>query len=351
MPSLTIEQRRLLSRAKLLGGQLPLELADAELAEVMAVIFSDVGRSDLCERVGRPGAFGRVYFDRKLDEFISAKDASQSVVETFLLGAAEVPDFATYLQCLSEIHKRRRKYARILERQPFPSDVQVAPRSLLEFGLVEDDAIGSWLTWRKWMFDIDNRAGQETGYMFEPILAHALGGEPYPAAKSPVRRRSDASKGRQVDCLIDRDTYEFKLRVTIAASGQGRFSEELDFPADAKASGFRPVLVVLDPTPNPRLTDLVAAYVSHGGEAHLGNDAWRHLEVRAGPTMAQFIERYVRRPLATAALGDAVLLDLTLSKRGDQSVILKLSDGTRTFERTISRSPEPLLEESDGEDE
>ena len=26
--------------------------------------------------------------------------------------------------------------------------------------------------------------------------------------------------------------YEFKLRVTIAASGQGRWKEELDFPSD-----------------------------------------------------------------------------------------------------------------------
>ena len=34
--------------------------------------------------------------------------------------------------------------------------------------------------------------------------------------------------------------------MTIAASGQGRWKEELDFPADCKASGYVPVLVVLD---------------------------------------------------------------------------------------------------------
>lgn len=58
--------------------------------------------------------------------------------------------------------------------------------------------------------------------LFEPILAAALGGVPFPAKKSPVKRAEDPTKGRQVDCVVDRDAYEFKIRVTIAASGQGR---------------------------------------------------------------------------------------------------------------------------------
>jgi hypothetical protein len=31
----------------------------------------------------------------------------------------------------------------------------------------------------EWLYDIDNRSAQETGYLFEPILAAAIGGIPY----------------------------------------------------------------------------------------------------------------------------------------------------------------------------
>jgi hypothetical protein len=50
--------------------------------------------------------------------------------------------------------------------------------------------------------------------------------------------------GRQIDCLdVDaKIAYEFKLRVTIAASGQGRFAEELSFPVECRAAGLTPVL-------------------------------------------------------------------------------------------------------------
>ena len=55
---------------------------------------------------------------------------------------------------------------------------QVGPRSLLEFGGLQDSLLASWIVWRKWIYDIDNRAAQETGYLFEPVLASCLGGEP-----------------------------------------------------------------------------------------------------------------------------------------------------------------------------
>ena len=118
-----------------------------------------------------------------------------------------------------------------------------------------------------------------------------------------VHRASDATKGRQVDCwkvLPDgtRLAYEFKLRVTIAASGQGRFAEELQFAEDCKVSQVKPVLIVLDPTMNPRLSELQEAYKARGGSAYLGDDAWAHLEGEAGETMARFIEQYVRKPVS-----------------------------------------------------
>lgn len=174
---------------------------------------------------------------------------------------------------------------------------QVGPRGLLQYGQLSAEALTGFLLWRKWMYDIDNRAAQETGYLFEPIIANAMGGVPASAKKSPVRRHRDTTKGRQVDCIRGKHAYELKLRVTIAASGQGRWQEELDFPVDCRESGYVPVLVVFDPTPNPKLDELRAAFRDAGGQEYVGEAAWQHLEAAAGPTMAAFLEKYARQPL------------------------------------------------------
>ena len=271
---------------------------DEELAALVAVIACDAGFQKALSIEHRK-QFGRPYFSIPIED-VRVADGSV-FAELFSWAAAEITDFRTYFRCLCELHKRRRKYAVIKRHQPLPTDVQVAPRALLEYGEMQPELLGEWLTIRKYVYDLDNRAAQETGYLFEPILAHAIGGCPTSAKKSPVRRRADAAKGRQIDCLLDRDAYEFKLRVTIAASGQGRFAERVDFAEDCLASGYRPVLVVLDPTPNARLTDLVKAYEAVGGTAYIGDGAWKHLESRAGPLMSRFIEMYIRRPIDAVA--------------------------------------------------
>jgi hypothetical protein len=211
------------------------------------------------------------------------------------------PAAETYFACLAHLYARRLKYERILEHQPLPTMDQVGPRALLQYGTVEPEALAAFLFWRKWIFDIDNRAGQETGYLFEPIIAAALGGTPASARRSPIKRRSDPTKGRQVDCIREAGgrklAYEIKLRVTIAASGQGRFAEELDFPDDCQASGYVPVLVVLDPTEADKLTTLRKRFEAAGGKAYVGADAWAHLEEEAGDPMATFLEKYVRQPM------------------------------------------------------
>jgi len=206
-------------------------------------------------------------------------------------------DADMYFSCLATLHKARLKYEAILKMQPMPTLDQVGPRGLLQFGKISPAGLVGLLFWRKWFFDIDNRAGQETGYLFEPVIANAVGGTPVPARKSPVRRHIDESKGRQIDCLIGKDAYELKIRVTIAASGQGRWREELDYPVDCKASGYIPVLVVLDGTANPKLEELVKAFVEHGGKVYLGEAAWEHLENLAGETMSIFLDKYVRTPI------------------------------------------------------
>lgn len=226
---------------------------------------------------------------------------------------------------------------------------QIVPRCLLEYGLRPSEALASWLVWRKWLYDIDNRSAQETGYLFEPILAATLGGISVSARKSPVRRTNAPRKGRQVDCLTDdKHAYEFKMRVTIAASGQGRFKEELDFAQDCNFSGFTPMLLVLDPTPSARLDDLATEYRQYGGSAYIGDDAWRHLEDKAGVVMAQFVERYIREPLRDVDGSYGNLRSLSLAESGS-SIIIEI--GAQRFE--IKRQPSDLLRDipDDAEDD
>jgi hypothetical protein len=228
-------------------------------------------------------------------------------VESRAACIAHEADFRLYFENLAMLHKRRLKYQRILSSQPRPTMNQIGPRSLLKFGGVDDDLLASWLVWRKWIFDVDNRAAQETGYLFEPVLASCLGGETVGSRNSPVKRINESGEptdeGRQIDCYdgVSQLAYEFKLRVTIAASGQGRFAEELSFPREARAAGLTPVLIVLDPTPSPRLNELIARFNAHRGKHYVGADVWAHMDAKAGRTMAVFLERYIRPPLTQMA--------------------------------------------------
>jgi len=139
--------------------------------------------------------------------------------------------------------------------------------------------------------------------------------------------------------------YEFKVRVTIAASGQGRWGEELQFPIDCAESGFTPVLVVLDPTPNPKLTELIKAFDEVGGRTFVGDAAWRHLEAQAGPVMSVFLERYVRQPLV--ALLSSVpdpLPPMTVRMLDDGDVEFKVGNDMLR----VQRAGEPVEAEEDG---
>lgn len=361
---LSLEESRLLTRVMTLGSgtNLPVVMSASELMKLIGVIYHDTDTSaqldpDLWRQIAPPDTYYRIpqgWFDQAIAV------GPMSHVDLLRLATGHIADFQTYLKCLSELHKRRRKYAMILAAQPIPTMVQVSPRSLVEYGQIDSEALASWLTWRKFFYDLDNRSAQETGYLFEPILASAIGGEPKSARTCVVSRAGDDSKGRQVDCWKVPVSglplaYEFKLRVTIAASGQGRFREETQFAEDCHSSGARPVLVVLDPTPNARLSDLQEAYRQWGGMAYVGDAAWAHLEAEAGPVMARFIETYVRTPVAEISSfevrnGDQRshfnLLKLEASVLGSE-LLLKLGN----HERRISRREDASLAPSDDPDE
>jgi hypothetical protein len=287
-------QSTILEKARVLGSATRgIALTDDQCKGLIAVIARDLGVAD---RFSAVTATGDDYYATQPPEALAITGGG-SLYDWYETLLEAVEDGETYFACLAELHKRRLKFRRILSTQPLPTKDQVGPRGLLEYGVIPTRELVALLSWRKWLYDIDNRVAQETGYLFEPIITGAIGGAPAPARTSPIKRRSDPSKGRQADCIRQRDAYEFKMRVTIAASGQGRWQEELDFPEDCRESGFTPHLIVFDPTPAPKLEQLAKAFTDAGGEAHIGEGAWRHLEAAAGVTMATFLERYLRAPL------------------------------------------------------
>lgn len=160
-------------------------MAASELAKVIALVAVDIGKGQQMDRAF-PALWPRLappaeYYALGVDWF-TTEDATVStfdVVDLLDAGMELDQDFMTYLGCLTKLHQRRRKYGLILQRQPLPTMVQVSPRALMEYGPdVPPEALASWLTWRKFFYDLDNRSAQETGYLFEPILAAAIGGEP-----------------------------------------------------------------------------------------------------------------------------------------------------------------------------
>lgn len=209
-----------------------------------------------------------------------------------------------YLKNLAELYRRRFKFYNILRTQSFPMTEQIGPRCLLEYGRCVDDLLFDWMCWRKLIYDIDNRSAQETGYLFEPILASCLGGESVSHKFSPIKRIDDNGKptneGRQIDCYIEeaKEVYELKLRVTIAASGQGRFNEEMTFPYEAQRAGLKPILIVFDPTPSTLLDKLKEKYASAGGSYAIGDAAWTYLKERAGKEMGEYIIKYIKPPIS-----------------------------------------------------
>ena len=354
---LTAAQETIWAKARSIGtSEQAIQLTDGMCAYLVLRIAADLGHS---RRFPEGSRRLQPFFGHERCESLTVDGVPARALFERLVKLDANTD--TYFACLAQLFKARLKYERILATQPLPTFEQVGPRGLLQYGKISSRALAGFLMWRKWVFDIDNRAGQDTGYLFEPIIAHALGGTPAPSKKSPVRRRGDTSKGRQVDCILERAkgkrskkrAYEFKLRVTIAASGQGRWKEELDFPEDCRVSGYTPVLVCLDATPNQKLRELTAKFKAAGGKAYVGESAWRHLDEVAGPTLARFIDLYVKEPLKNLLKkGDVTPPDLTAKWStdrieigiGDETLIIQRSGESMPVEEEEEEMPDDVLD-------
>jgi len=293
-----------LEDARTVGGEPSVSLSDGEMVNLLKLVAADLDfdvpdqlSCDECDEKLQSGFFGVDINEMGCSTLESTFSLDELLKRTLGGYAEEDPDAFTYYSLLTQLHSYRRKFEKVCNVQDIPELETVIPRGLLEIGKFDERSLVSWLTWRKFLYDIDNRSAQTTGYLFEPILTEAIGGASYSASKSPIER-TNRKGSRQVDCIVGDTAYEFKMRVTIAASGQGRFGEELQFAEDAHNSDYTPVLLVLDPTPSKKLERLSNEFREYGGRAYIGDGAWNHLEKKAGETMSEFLEKYVREPLS-----------------------------------------------------
>jgi len=346
-------RRNLQTARRLISGLLRVEVTWEAIAGLGLRVGLDRGHDVL-------GRFGSL----TVPEFFEVIDNSE-----WELAGADVHDVVewlqdqdhhntVYLELLVRLFARRLKYRAILRTQAFATSDQIGPRTLLEHGLVEAGALSSLVVWRKWLMDIDNRSGQETGYLYDAIVARALGGRAYGSGNSPIRRKH-SSGSRQVDCIVEDGheyyAYEVKIRITDAASRQGRLDEELSFPGDCEFSGHVPRLLVFDPTPCSTLDQVVSAFERSGGEAYLGQAAYKHISATAGPPQAEFLQRYVAEPLKRYedTLPDFVdgrtLADLCLSAAPREIRLQVAGHDPYVIERQVE--PDTVLNEADPFDE
>lgn len=331
--------RNLYSKCKMHGsGEAQVIISDGELLSLILISVGNLGWE--YEELKLPTIdfpdedYYKIplrWFEDQASINISSSEIMQSLDSCF----SKDNDFALFIENLSALHRRRVKYKRILSTQPIPTMDQIGPRALLEYGGCETTLLANWMVWKKWIYDIDNRSAQETGYLFEPLLASCLGGEPVGSRNSPVKRLDSSgkptNKGRQIDCLVPSNnrTYELKLRVTIAASGQGRFGEELSFAEESQAAGFVPVLLVLDPTSSNRLTELSDKYLECGGAFYHGEAAWQHMEQEAGEVVSVFIDKYIK-PAIQGIEGIEIEYPKSINLRWSDQTI-EISDESNTY--------------------
>lgn len=208
------------------GGGQAIPLSDGACVCLIGIIARDLGLSDHFPELPRDLP---TFFDQREPDSLTILDVEFLPLMERLVELNSDSD--TFFACLANLHKRRLKYERILQTQPIPTIEQVGPRGLLQFGTMSASALTGLLFWRKWFFDVHNRAGRETGYLFEPIIAHAIGGVPFSAKASPVRRAGDSRKGRQVDCIRQQKAYEFQNPRDDSVVWTGALAGRTGFPS------------------------------------------------------------------------------------------------------------------------
>lgn len=216
------------------------------------------------------------------------------------------PDGLKSLHLLAEIYKRRLRFAHILSQSRVPSPVDLGHRSLIEAGTCPKE-IADHLRVRKMLYDIDNRSAQESAYLYMKIMASVLGGETVSSRNSPILKNGSSHARRAVDCIAGRRAYDFKARMTEAPSRRARFADETLFARDCFASGYIPVLLVLNQLPGQRSVETIETFERYGGEVYIGSHAWDHIREVAGPILSRFLDSYIHPRADAVALEDGPL--------------------------------------------
>jgi hypothetical protein len=161
------------------GGDAQVIISDSEVYALICMTIHDLGWSDRELGITPIDLPNSGYYQISLNWFeeINFADLSTDKILTALDSCVKKDnDFSLYIENFSALHRRRAKYKRILSQQPLPTMDQIGPRVLLEYGCCDLELLANWMVWRKWIYDVDNRSAQETGYLFEPVLASCLGG-------------------------------------------------------------------------------------------------------------------------------------------------------------------------------
>jgi hypothetical protein len=81
--------------------------------------------------------------------------------------------------------------------------------------------------------------------------------------------------------------------------------------------------------------------VRYGGGAYVGDDAWNHIEAKAGYVMGRFVEKYVRTPIREVEGAHSVLQPISLHQDED-TIFIQI--GATSL--SIARSPIQIAEEA-----
>ena len=157
--TLTLAQKTLIEKARNVGNsEMAAPLSPEVCAYLCGVIVKDLNLVSEIPEVPQdlPAFFETWPISSLTLDGIPFEDLAAKVF-------ALKPDSDTYFLCLATLHKSRLKYEQILQRQAFPTFDQVGPRGLLQFGSLPPAALTGMLYWRKWLYDLDNRAAQENG--------------------------------------------------------------------------------------------------------------------------------------------------------------------------------------------
>ena len=355
--SLSQMQKSLIERARNVGNsEMAVPIDDAAGAYLLARVIVDLGLrahyAELPEEV--PPFYETAPVSSLALDGIDFEALAEKVFTT-------TPDADTYFSCLAALLKARLKFERILRRQPFPTMDQVGPRGLLQYGALSPPALAGLLYWRKWFYDTDNRAAQETGY----VRAHSRGGhrrrssERRAQSRAAGRRRHQGTAGglhqgksrlRVQDTPHDRG---FRSRPLEPRAGLSRGLRELEIHPrlgragrhdEPQAGGARARVrerrkSLISKGTALCVEELVRAFENAGGKAHIGQAAWRMLENESGPTMSQFLSRYVRRPLDALIHHMPTRLPSLSAQDTGESVVLAIGDELLVVERDAATSP------------